>query len=166
MATKRFVRRGVSKFYFLPSVADLAAGPTRIELDAGADLTPEIADVAGWMLENASAATPDMSSTFEKSIPGLDSAADSSFTFYEPEDVPEGDGDVDVDVLLVKGTEGFVVILRRGDKPASPSMDTFPTRVKSKGAEYSATNDPARTVASFSITEEPSLDKPVPAAAA
>ena len=164
MATKRFVRRGVSKFFFLPAVADLATGPTRAELDAGADLTPEIADVAGWMLENASAATPDMSSSFEKSIPGLDSAADSSFTFYEPEDVPSVE-DVDIDVLQPKDTEGFVVILRRGDKPDSPSMDTFPIRVKSKGAEFSAGNDPARTSVSYSITAEPSLDKAVPIAA-
>lgn len=163
MATKRFVRRGVSKFYFLPAVADLATGPDRTELDAGADLTPEIADISGWMLENQAAATPDMGSTFEKSIPGLDSAADSSMTFYEPEDEPEV-GDIDVDTLLPKGTEGFVVILRRGDKPASPSMDTFPVRVRSKGAEYSAGNDPARTAVAFSITEEPSLDKAVPAA--
>jgi len=161
--SKRFIRRGVSKFYFVPVVADLAVGPTRIELEAGEDLTKALADLSGWMLENASAATPDMGSTFESSIPGLDSAADSSMTFYEPEETPEV-GDVDVDILLPKGVVGNITILRRGDKPGSPSMDTFPIRVGSKGPEYSAGNDPARTLVNFAVTDEPSLDKSVPEA--
>ena len=158
MAQRRFIRRGVSKFFFLPAVANINA-VTRAEITAGEDLTDFIADVAGWQLENSSVATPDMGSPFESSIPGTDSAGDSSFTFYE-----DLDEEV-IETLLPKGTNGFVVIMRKGDKPASTSMDTFPVRVASKGSEFSAGNDPARFNVRFTITSPPALDKPVPAAA-
>jgi hypothetical protein len=158
MPQKRFVRRGVSKFYFLPTVAALTKIPTRSELTAGTDLSGYIADSAGWGLENASVATPDMGSTFEGSIPGIDSAPDSSFTFYEDLDTDT------IETLLPKGTNGFVVVLRKGDKPLSESMDTFPVRVATRTTEYSAGNDPARFSVRFTITDVPALDAPVPAA--
>lgn len=157
MAQKRFVRRGISRFYFLPIVAAINKIPTRAELTAGTDLSDYIADVAGWGVENAAVATPDMGSTFESSIPGTDSAPDSSFTFYEDLDVTT------IEDLLPKGTNGFVVILRKGDKPTSESMDTFPVRVATRMTEYSAGNDPARFTVRFTITEPPALDATVPA---
>lgn len=157
--SKRFIRRGVSQFLFSPAIVDLE-NPTRAEIDAAQNLTKDIADLAGWMLENSAAATPDMSSTFEKSIPGLDSAADSSLTCYEGEDEPTV-----AEETLVKGVTGVVIIMRKGDRPGSGSMDLFPVRCSSKGAEFSAGNDPARFVASFGITDEPALDVVIPAAA-
>lgn len=153
--TARFIRRGVSKFFFLPTVA--GATPTRPEITAGTDLTPFVADMAGWMLENNSVATPDMSSDFDTSIPGTNQVADSSFTFYEDKD------DDTIETLLPKGTPGFIVIMRKGDVAASLSMDTFPVRSRSKGSEFSAGNDPARFVVQFAITAEPDLDGAVPA---
>lgn len=157
--SKRFVRRGVSKFLFAPTVSDVA-DVSREDITGATDITPEIADIAGWMLENQAAATPDMSSTFEKTIPGLDSAADSSFTFYETLDENE------IEVLFAKGTEGVVMILRKGDVPESASMDVFSVRVGSKGSQFSVGNDPARMIVNFSITEEPALDQEIPAATA
>lgn len=155
--TARFIRRGVSKFLFAPDIAGARA--TRAELDGATDLTPYIADLAGWMLENNSVATPDMSSTFESSIPGTDQVSDSSITCYEDAE------DDTIETLLPKGTPGFFIILRKGDIPASESMDTFPVRVRSKGSEFSAGNDPARFTVQFAITSPPDLDGAVPAAA-
>lgn len=153
----RFIRRGVSKIMFAPTLANKNA-VTRAEITSAIDLTPEIADVAGWMLENQSVATPNLASTFDATIPGTDSAADSSLTFYEDTDTEV------IDALLPKGTEGNILIFRKGDKPASPSLDVFPIRVGSKGSELSIGNDPARMVVSCSITEEPGLDTVIPAA--
>jgi len=153
----RFIRRGVSKFLFAPTIAN-PASVTRAEITSAEDLSDEIADVSGWQLENQAVEVPDLGSTFEKNIPGTDSAADSSLTFYEDK---VGD---DIDALLPKGTEGFVLIMRKGDIPASESMDVFAVRVGSKGSEYSIGNDPARMVVSFTITEEPELDTTIPAA--
>jgi hypothetical protein len=152
----RFIRRGTSKFFFAPAVVDKTT-VTRAEITAAEDITAWVAEVNGWMLENNAVATPDMSSTFESSIPGTDSASDSSMTFYEDELAD------DVETTFVKGTAGHVILMRKGDKPLSESMDVFPVRVASRAAEYSAGNDPARTAVRFTITEEPALDTPVPA---
>jgi hypothetical protein len=156
--SKRFIRRGVSKYKFSPTLASPAT-VTRTELDTAEDLSDEVADVSGWQLTNNNVPTPDMGSDFDSSIPGTDSAADSSFTFYEDFDAEL------IETLLPKGTEGFVIILRKGDKPASTSMDIFPVRVAVKGSEHSAGNDPARFMVTFNITARPELDVAVPAAA-
>lgn len=153
----RFIRRGISKFRFSATLD--GASPTREELDASDDLTPFIADLAGWMLENNSVATPDMSSTFESSIPGTDQVADSSITCFE--DLEEDT----IEALLPKGTAGYFIILRKGDIPSSTSMDTFPVRVRSKGSEFNIGNEPARFVVQFAITDPPELDAAVPDAA-
>lgn len=156
--TTRFTRRGTSKYFFAATVAALGA-VTRANITAATNLSPSIADIAGWTLENQPIPTPDMGSDFDSSIPGSDSAADSSFTFYEDFDAET------LDTLLPKGTAGFVIIMRKGDKPASTSMDVFPVRVGSKSAEHTVGNDPARTMVKFTITGKPSLDQAVPAAA-
>lgn len=153
----RFIRRGVSKFLFSPAIADVN-NVTRAEIASAEDLTDFIADVAGWQLTNNSVATPDMGTTFDSSIPGTDSVGDSSFTFYEDMD------EETIEALLPKGTTGYVLILRKGDKPGTASLDCFPVRVATKGNEFSAGNDPARFVVTFNITDEPGIDGDVPSA--
>lgn len=153
----RFIRRGVSKILYSPTIANIH-NVTRAELDAAEDLTDFVADVAGWQLTNNSVSTPDMGSDFDSSIPGTNAVGDSSLTFYEDMEEEE------IEDLLPALTPGYVLILRKGDKPGSNSLDCFPTRVASKGNEYSAGNDPARFVVTFNITSKPGLDGPVPAA--
>ncbi|MFE3196821.1 hypothetical protein [Embleya sp. NPDC059237] len=157
---QRFMRRGVSRFYFLKTIGAATGIPTRTELNgAGAtDLSPWIASIEGWASESEDIETPDMGSSYTSKIPGPESSADSSFTFYE-----DLAGDV-VEQLLAKDVTGYVVILRKGDRPASKSMDIFSVRVASRPAEYSSGNDPARFTCKFSITAPPLLDQAVPPA--
>lgn len=156
----RFVRRGVTKIFFVPAVADIAVGATRAEITAGTDMSAQVAEVAGWLMTNQAIPTPDLGSSFESSIPGTNQTADSSLTFYEDLE------DETLEEMLPPLTPGFVVFLRKGDKPTSKSMDTFPVRVASKSSAITTGNEAARWTASFGITGEPSLDQPVPAAAA
>ena len=156
----RFVRRGVTKIFFVPAVADIAVGATRAEITAGTDMSAQVAEVAGWLMTNQAIPTPDLGSSFESSIPGTNQTADSSLTFYEDLE------DETLEEMLPPLTPGFVVFLRKGDKPTSKSMDTFPVRVASKGSAITTGNEAARWTAAFGITGEPSLDQPVPAAAA
>lgn len=153
----RFIRRGKSKIRFAPTIANPDA-VSRAEITSSTDLTPSIAEVAGFMLEGSQVATPDMGSDFDSSIPGIDSAADSSLTFYEDDTAST------IETLLPKGTEGYVLLFRKGDVPASDSLDVFPVNVGSRGPEWSAGNDPARFQVRFSITAKPSLDVTIPAA--
>ncbi|MFI1563856.1 hypothetical protein ACH4ZX_12485 [Streptomyces sp. NPDC020490] len=161
MAQQRFMRRGITKIYWLRGVAAESKIPTRAELSApnATDLTEAISDVDGWSLTNEAIETPDMASTFSSSIPGNDKADNSSITFYEDQLSDT------IETLLTKGTVGFVVFLRKGDIPGSRSMDTFPVQVASRTAQYNAGNEAAKFQAVFSITSPPALDAPVPAAA-
>ncbi|MFD3456828.1 hypothetical protein ACFWVC_32215 [Streptomyces sp. NPDC058691] len=155
---QRFMRRGVTKFYFLSTIAAVTNTPTRQELAAGTDLSGAISDIAGWSLGNSPIDTPDLGSTLTTSIPGEDKADASTLTFYE-----DKAGDT-VETLLTKGEEGYVVILRKGDVPQSKSMDVFPVRVASRAPAYSAGSDPAKFTVTFAVSDEPTLDAAVPAA--
>lgn len=153
------MRRGITKFYFIKAIAASSNIPSRAELTGATDLSGAISDVEGWALENTPLDTPDMGSTFSTSIPGEDKADNSSLTFYEDK-VSDT-----LETLLPKGVEGYVVILRKGDIIGSKSMDTFPVRVGSRAAAYTASAEPAKFKVAFSISDEPVLDAAVPAAA-
>ncbi|HEX5566598.1 MAG TPA: hypothetical protein VFY14_06655 [Streptomyces sp.] len=159
MAVKKYMRRGTSIFKFVPEIADPSMLPTREELDAGTDLTGYIAELDGWTLTNNVIETPDMADTFDSKIPGSDAADDSSMTFYEDE------VDAELETTLAKGTSGYVVILRKGDVPASASMDVFPVRVASQSPQYTADNEAAKFMVTFTITSRPVQGAPVPDAA-
>lgn len=153
--TTRYFSRGVTKCYFLTTVADTVVGPTRAELDAGTDLSPEIMEIEGWTVESQSIETPDLATEFTGSIPGSTSADDSSITFYASED------GVDVRTLLPRGTPGFVVWLDGGDVAAN-LMDLYPVRVASQGKTRTVDDDAATIVINFSITREPTENIAVP----
>jgi hypothetical protein len=158
VAQQRFMRRGITKIYWLKKIAASAMVPTRAELSGtnATELTDAISDVDGWSLTNEAIETPDMASTFSSSIPGNDKADNSSITFYEDQLSDT------VETLLPKGAAGFVVFLRKGDIPGSKSMDVFPVQVASRTAQYNAGNEAAKFQAVFSIASPPVLDAAVP----
>ncbi|MDN0193918.1 hypothetical protein [Streptomyces sp. S.PNR 29] len=153
----RFLRRGISKIYWLRKVNN-SERPTRTEISEPNrfDLTKAVSDIEGWALENEPIETPDMGSTFNSSIPGNDKAESSSLTFYEDRFSD------DIEQELPKGAKGYVVFLRKGDIPGSRSVDVFPVQVATRAATYSTGNEAAKFQVTFTITEEPSLDAPVP----
>ncbi|MFD3516335.1 hypothetical protein [Streptomyces sp. NPDC058657] len=154
----RFSRKGITKILFADTIAATTYIPTRTELTGATKLTKAIAAVDGFALENQEIETPDMESTFDSKIPGSDAAADSSITFYED------DTSSTLEEALAKGTTGYIIILRKGDVPASKSMDVYPVRVASKSAAITVDNEAAKWTAKFSITDSPALDIAVPAA--
>ncbi|MFJ2278833.1 hypothetical protein ACIOEZ_32315 [Streptomyces sp. NPDC087866] len=158
---EKFSRRGVSIFLWLPTIADeVDLKPTRAELDGGTNLSAAIANISGFTLENQSIETPDMGDDFDSSIPGSDKAEDSSLTFYEDKVTDL------IEELLKKGTVGNVVILRKGDVPASKSMDVFPVRVGSQSPAFTTDNEAAKFETKFTITRRPGQGLAVPAVGA
>lgn len=154
----KFSRKGVSKYYFVPTIVATNLVPTRSEITAGTLLNDMIAAIDGFSIENQEITTPNMGSTFNGKIPGDDEAADSSMTFYEDE------VDSDLESTLAKGTVGFIVIMRKGDVPANASMDIFPIRIASNSAQHTVDNEAAKFMVKFSITDVPVLGAAVPAA--
>jgi len=153
-ASTRYINKGVTKFLWVESISSLSA-PTRQELDAGTDLSNEIQEIEGWVVESASVETPDLGSTFTGSIPGSTSAEDSSITMYA--DL----GGTDVRDVISRGDNGYMVIMDGGDV-AGRTMDVFPARVGSLGKNRSVDDDPATITISFYITDEPVEDLAIP----
>lgn len=154
-ATTRYFDVGKTKVYFLPTVSSLTA-PTRAEMNAGTDLSPEVADVAGWSVKSNLIQTPDFATRFVSQIAGRIEAEDSSLTFYASSD------SVDVRSLLPRDTNGFIMWLDGGDVPTHKA-DVYPVTVTAVSKMRSAGSDPARIQVSFSITRSPGQDVTIPA---
>lgn len=154
VSSLRYYRPGVSEITWVPSIANKAA-PTRAELDAGTDLSGEVASVSGWTVTSNFIDTPDLNSTFVSKIPGSRTAEDSTLNLYA------SSNSTDARSLLVRGTAGFVVIFYEGDI-ASRRMNVFPVVVASAPQEVNVDNA-AQLVVSFSISSEPAENVTVPA---
>src|SRR3982074_789409 len=98
----RFFRRGKSLIKFLPAVA--GTSPTSGEFAAGTDLTPQIAAIGGFQLQNNPIETPDLASGFTSQITGPDTTDASTLTFYDD------DSSSTLRNLLAKSTVGVIVL--------------------------------------------------------
>lgn len=155
VASTRYFDPETTKVYFVASIANKNA-PTRGELNAGVDLSPEIADLSGWVVAGEQIPTPDLGVLFTANIPGRTAADDSSLTLYADK---EG---VDVRATLPRGTNGYIVWLDGGDITAN-KMDVYPIRVRSVGKMRNLSNEAAKIQVQFSITSVPAENVAVPA---
>ncbi|MFB7312984.1 hypothetical protein [Streptomyces sp. NPDC056192] len=153
----RFNRKGVTRILFVETIASPTYMPTLVEITGATDYTKQITAIDGFSIENQEIETPDMDSTFVSKIPGDDSAADSSLTFWE-DDVTDT-----IETDLAKGTEGFILIARKGKAASAKGLDVYPVRVASNSATVTADNEGAKLMVKFSITDRPLLNATVPA---
>ncbi|MFI6249049.1 hypothetical protein [Streptomyces sp. NPDC051016] len=153
-ASSRYIPPGTRQYYFVPSIASISS-PSRPELDAGTDLTGEIADVSGFQTTSESTDTPDLGTRFVPKIPGRISADDSSITMYASSDSD------DVRQLLPRDTAGFIVQFPEGDV-AGQTCDVFPVKVAS-APKMTDIEEPAKIEVQFTITAEPAENVTVPA---
>lgn len=165
-ATHRYFPPGIRQYYIVDTIANPAA-PTRLELDAGTDITDEVVDgsVNGFEINPATIDVGDAGSSFTGKIGGRSTVDVSSFGIYLSEDTS------DARALFAKGARKFVVIFPEGDHAPTTgadantyTMDVFPVEV------LAAPIDPNTTSAgqcklTFAVTDEPALNVPVPAAA-
>lgn len=154
-ATTRYINPATTVVLLVASISTISA-PTRLELDAGLNVTPEIADVNGWMLTGEAVPTPDLSSLFTGSITGRTSVEDSSITYYADR------AGVDIRSLSVVGTDTHVVWMDGGDV-AGRLMDVFPVRILSAGKSRSVEAQPGRLTVGYSITRAPAENVVIPA---
>lgn len=155
-ASTRYFDVGVTKIYYLPAVAAGSLTPTRAEMNAGKDLSPEIAEVDGWSVSSEQIETPDFATRFVSQIPGRISADESSLTFYSD---LEG---VDARALLPRDQAGFIMWLDGGDTAANKA-DVYPVKVTSISKMRSSEKNAAMLKISFAITADPGEDVTVPA---
>lgn len=155
----RYMRKGITKFFFVPTIASAALVPTAAEVNAGTNITPDINEVNGFAFSNDTIETRDMDTTFVGNIPGEESAEDSSLVFYEHRGgLPANP----IKTALAKGTSGYVVIFFDGIAGATPAAgddaDVWPAQVASNVRQYTAANEAGMWRADFAMTSEPAFD--------
>jgi len=152
--TSRYVPEGTRKVYFVPTIATQAS-PTRAEMNAGTDLSDEIAEMNGFTVTSDQIEVPDMASRFTGKIPARILADDSSIRLYAS--VTSND----VRTVLPRDTAGFIICLWEGDVPTQ-KMDVFPVKVGAASVQ-SGISDPGSILVAFTITKIPTLNVTIPA---
>lgn len=125
-ATDRYFLPGTTKVVIVPTIANLATGPTRAELNAGTDVSDEISSITGWQITSEDVATPDLGKRFVSNVTGRLTAANSGLQFWADKTGS------DVRELLVTDQDTHIVFLDGGDVAASP-LDAFKVKVSSVG---------------------------------
>jgi len=152
----RFMRKGTTKFFWVPTIADSGLIPTTAEVNAGVDVTPEISEVNGFSFTNNPIQTPDMDTRFVSQIPGEDTTEDSSLVFYQRK------GTDAIRAALPKDDVGYMVIFYSGIAGATPAIgddaDVWPATVSSNAKTYTAGNEAAMYRVAFALTEEPAFE--------
>lgn len=153
----RFMRKGITRVYWVPTIASATLVPTTAEVTAGTRLDTQIAELNGFAFQNSPIKTPDMANTFVSSISGEDGSEDSNLVFYEDKTSNP------IYTVLAKGTNGYVVIYPTGIAGAAPAAgdkaDVWPSQVASNARQYTAGNEAAQYQVTFAATATPGLDK-------
>lgn len=147
-SSTRFFQPGIVKIYYLPAIANANLTPSRAEITAGTDLTPEVDDIAGWSYSTTFIETKDAASRTRPKLAGPVSLDDSSITFNGSQD-----GD-DVRTVLTRGDQGYIMWCDGGDVPTQPA-EVFPVEVGSVVAVRSLDNAAFKVRVDFGVTNVP-----------
>lgn len=144
-AASRYFQPGVTKVVVLPAIASLTAGATRAEINAGTDVSGDVASINGFQITSNQIDTPDLGGRFTKRVPGRLVADDASITFYA--DV----AGADIRTVLSRDQNTFVGIFDGGDV-AGRKADYFQVTVAAVGKVRDLEDAPRVTVA-FTIRD-------------
>lgn len=140
----RYIHPETAKVYLIDSIADIAT-PLRGEVDAGVDITGEVAEMTGWETPANLVPTPDLGTKITGRIGGRVEPADSSIAFY-------GDrGTADIRDVVARGDKSHVMILHGGDV-AGQKSDVYAVEVASVSKPINVAGDPARINVMFAIS--------------
>lgn len=151
--TQRFMRKGITRLFWVPSIASAALIPTTAEVNAGTELTPEVSAITGFTYANTPIQIPDMAHAFVSEISGEDTVVASDIEFYQRK------GTDTIRASQAKGTVGFVVILFDGTAGANPAAgdkaDVWPATIGSRAKMYAADNSAAKYKVAYTLTAAP-----------
>lgn len=150
----KFFRKGVSKMKFLPAVA--GSSPTRPEIVAGVDLSPQVSAISGFQLNNSPIAVPNLAEVFTPQINGEDTVADSSITFNDD------DTATTIRTALAKGTVGYMVLFPYGDV-ATKRLEKWNVVSTGVNDEWTTDNTAAKFMVTFAVLTTPVQDGVTPA---
>jgi hypothetical protein len=147
-----YIPLDVRKFYFGLTIANTAS-PSRGELDAMTDVSPQVTDAAGWSITGTTVDSQSFVGTALK-LPGPKSIDDSSLTCRLSKTT------TDIRTICTQDLAGYVVVFPEGDVTGR-KMDVFTVLVnalpKSPGIA-----DPATVQVQFAVTATPNMRVTVP----
>ena len=152
-ATTRYTPPGTRKIYFVTTISNYLS-PTRGELNAGIDLSGEVAEISGFTVTSEVSETPDLSGRFVPVIAARIKADQSSLSFYA------SSNSSDVRTVLPRDTAGYIVFLWEGDVTGQ-RMDVFPVKVTVSALDGNM-EDPEKVNISFAITKVPANNVVIP----
>jgi hypothetical protein len=151
----RYIHPGVTRVVYTVSVSNINA-PSRAEINAGTDLSNEVAEADGWEVSSENVDAPDLGRTFTSKVIGRTSAGEPTLSMYA------STTGADVRTLLPRGTAGFILLMWGGDVTGN-KMDVYPIRVSANPKPLETGGDPARVGVSFAVTSQPAENVSVPA---
>lgn len=153
--SNRFWRPGVSKSLWLSTIVATNLVPTRAEINAGIDLSLEVASIGAWQVASQFLEGPDLGSAFASQVPAATQIQGAEIGFYEDKLA------VDVRGILPRGTLGFHVLMYGGDV-AGRLMNIFKCEVGSTSPAVTL-NEIAQIPVMFAVKAEPAENKVIPA---
>lgn len=141
----RYFQPGTTKVIVIPALASLSAGATRAEINAGTDVSGDVAAINGFTITSNQIDTPDLGTRFTKRVPGRLVADDSSIQFYASVD------GADIRTILSRDQNTFIGIMDGGDT-AGRKADYFQVTVASVGKVRDLEDSPRLTV-TFTIRD-------------
>ena len=153
--TTRYFPPGTRKYYWVPSIATPSA-PTRAELNAGTDLTAEVAAVNGFALWPN---TVDVTPLGSQAVIWQTSTIDPNGSTNELILYASGNSN-DARLLMPIGTTGFLVFLPEGDI-SGQLCEVWPANVYVMYFEP-ATDTPGEIHFQYLVTAMPSQNVTIP----
>lgn len=129
----RFIRTETSKFVLCDRIASTSGAATRAEIDAGVDITDDLATVEGFQESTNFLDTPDFGSLTTTSIVGRSPSISGTFTMYG--DATGGD----IREQVTRLDEKTLIVMDNGDTPTDP-MDVFNIVVGAVAPTYDGDN--------------------------
>jgi hypothetical protein len=124
-------------------------------LDAGVDLTGEVAQMVGWHVRSEVRDVQVYGQKFATRLYGSLEVDDSRIIFYADRT------GVDVRQAFSRGLTGHVVVLHGGDVDGNP-MDVWPVQVAALGVSVPVGGPAAMIDVQFVVTDDPALGGSVP----
>jgi hypothetical protein len=156
MPTVRFMRKGITKFRWVTTLA-VPTTPTSTEINAGVPMEPQIAAINGLSWANNPIQVPDMASAFVGQIPGEDTTEDTNFELYSLRG-----GTDSIYSALTKGAIGYIVVAPAGIAGATfavaDKVDVWPAQISSRAKMYTADNEAGRYRVNWALTAAPTED--------
>jgi hypothetical protein len=141
-----YIPLDVRKVYWVASIASIAA-PSRGEIDAGTDLSPQVTDIVGWTVTSGTIPSQSLVGAALK-LPGAKELVDSTITCRNSRTATDART---ILTIASPPTTGYIVVLPEGDTTGY-KMNVFSVAII--GAPLSpGIVDPATTEFQFAMLD-------------